>query len=195
MHSYLLELEKKILHELEKWSNIEENVLRQKSRAKWIQLGDGNNHYFSAIIKERVHKKQILELTSPTGTVLSGQREIREEILLVYKSLMGSAATTLPIVNNDIMKRGLVLSHQQGLNICNPVTEEEIYSSLMSISDDKAPGVEGFNDVFDKKSCSLVQEEVFQAIGKFFTRGNMHKDINCTSITLVPKIASPTSAK
>jgi len=31
---YLLELEKKILQELEKWSNIEENALRQKSRAK-----------------------------------------------------------------------------------------------------------------------------------------------------------------
>ncbi|KAH0683028.1 hypothetical protein KY289_020780 [Solanum tuberosum] len=195
MHNYLLELENKILHELEKWSNIEENALKKKSRAKWIQLGDGNNHYFSAIIKERVHRKQLLELTSPTGTVLSGQREIREEILLFYKSLMGSATTTLPAVNNDIMKRGPVLSHQQGLKLCKPVTEEEIYSSLMSISDDKASGVDGFNDVFYKKSCSLVKEEVFQVIRKFFTTGNMHKDINCTSITLVPKIASPTSVK
>ncbi|KAK4724359.1 hypothetical protein R3W88_027138 [Solanum pinnatisectum] len=49
---------------LEKWSMIEESALRQKSRTKWIQLGDANNKYFSAIIQERTQKKQIRGITS-----------------------------------------------------------------------------------------------------------------------------------
>ncbi|XP_059310773.1 uncharacterized protein LOC132062160 [Lycium ferocissimum] len=34
--------EKALLQELEKWSLIEESIMRQKSRARWIKLGDAN---------------------------------------------------------------------------------------------------------------------------------------------------------
>ncbi|KAH0746140.1 hypothetical protein KY285_007797 [Solanum tuberosum] len=60
----LVEQEKEIMMKLEKWSMIEESALRQKSRTRWIQLGDANNKYFSAIIKERTQKKQIRCITS-----------------------------------------------------------------------------------------------------------------------------------
>ncbi|KAH0746137.1 hypothetical protein KY285_007794 [Solanum tuberosum] len=53
----LVEQEKEIMMKLEKWSMIEESALRQKSRTRWIQLGDTNNKYCSAIIKERTKKK------------------------------------------------------------------------------------------------------------------------------------------
>ncbi|KAH0773890.1 hypothetical protein KY290_011027 [Solanum tuberosum] len=148
----LILLEKKILQDLEKWSNIEESALKQKSRAKWIQLGDGNNQYFSAVIKERVNMKQILILTSLTGVILSEQKDIKEEILTFYKSLMGSAAQTLPAVNSVIMRKGPVLNHQQGRQLCRPVTDEEIHSALLAIGDDKAPGVDGYNAYFYKKN-------------------------------------------
>lgn len=44
----LFDQEKEILAELDKWSNIEEQVLRQKSRANWILCGDSNSKYFHA---------------------------------------------------------------------------------------------------------------------------------------------------
>nr|XP_004253227.1 uncharacterized protein LOC101244567 [Solanum lycopersicum] len=50
--------EKELLIKLEKWSLIEESALRQKSRIKWIQLGDANNKYFSSVIKERTKKNK-----------------------------------------------------------------------------------------------------------------------------------------
>lgn len=57
-------MEKEALQELEKWSTIEKSALRQKARIKWIKLGDANNKYFIAAIKERTHRKQITEFTS-----------------------------------------------------------------------------------------------------------------------------------
>lgn len=53
----LVAQEKETLIKLEKWSMIEENTLRQKSRTKWIQLGDSNTKYFHIVMKERTQQK------------------------------------------------------------------------------------------------------------------------------------------
>ncbi|KAK4737274.1 hypothetical protein R3W88_000971 [Solanum pinnatisectum] len=44
----LIDQEKQIIIELEKWRNIEEAALRKKARANWIELGDSNSKYFHA---------------------------------------------------------------------------------------------------------------------------------------------------
>ncbi|KAG5570620.1 hypothetical protein H5410_060386 [Solanum commersonii] len=78
--------------------------------------------------------KQILILTSLTGVILSEQKDIKEEILTFYKSLLGSTAQTLPAINS----------------LCRPVTDEEIHSALLAIGDDKAPGVDGLAYFYKK---------------------------------------------
>ncbi|XP_060180627.1 uncharacterized protein LOC132610344 [Lycium barbarum] len=57
----LQDQEKQTIIKLEKWSLIEESAIKQKSKAKWIQLGDSNNKYFSAVLKERTQRKQIID--------------------------------------------------------------------------------------------------------------------------------------
>ena len=92
---------------------LEENALRQKARARWITLGDTNNKYFSAVIKERNQKKQIRSILSLDGKMLYEPQEIQKEFVSFYKSLMGSSASKLPAINAQVMKRGPVLSRQQ----------------------------------------------------------------------------------
>ena len=43
------------------------------------------------------------------------------------------------------MKRGLVLSKQKRIQLCTNITEHEIYISLQSIGNDKAPGIDSYN--------------------------------------------------
>ncbi|XP_015081413.1 uncharacterized protein LOC107025058 [Solanum pennellii] len=105
----LIAKEKELLIKLEKWSVIEESALRQKARAKWIQLGDANNKYFSSVIKERTQKKHIRNILSIDGRMLYEPQEIQDTFVLFYKILMGTSAGKLPAINAQVMKRGPVL--------------------------------------------------------------------------------------
>ncbi|XP_019254452.1 PREDICTED: uncharacterized protein LOC109233132 [Nicotiana attenuata] len=191
----LLEVEKNTILKLEKWSLIEKSVMKQKSRVKWIQLGDSNTKYISAVLKERSQRKQIVELNSIAGNKLTDTTEIKEEIINFYKGLMGTTAQTLPAINKQVMKTGPVLSHAQQIFLCKEVTDKEIYECLSSIGDDKSPGVDGYNAYFFKKSWNIVRTYLCEAVKNFFATGRLHRSINCTAITLIPKTACPNSGK
>ncbi|PHT36475.1 Vacuolar protein-sorting-associated protein 37 -like protein 2 [Capsicum baccatum] len=73
----LRELESTTLQNLEKWSLIEESVIRQKSRSIWLKLGNSNTKHFNVVIKERTQQKQITQLKALSGQMLSGSEEIK----------------------------------------------------------------------------------------------------------------------
>ncbi|XP_019251330.1 PREDICTED: uncharacterized protein LOC109230268 [Nicotiana attenuata] len=100
---------------------------------------------------------------------------------------MGSRSVHLPAVNKEIMKMGFVLTHSQQVNLCAEVTEQEIFETLNAIGDDKAPGFDGYNALFFKRSWTLIRPEVCQAVENFFHTSKLFRAINCTAITLIPK--------
>ena len=109
----LITKEEELPIKLEKWSMIEESALRQKARAKWIQLGDANKKYFSSVMKERTQTKHIRNILCIDGRMLYEPQEIQEKFVLFYKSLMGTSAGKLPAINAQVMKRGHVLSNSK----------------------------------------------------------------------------------
>ncbi|XP_015075531.1 uncharacterized protein LOC107019625 [Solanum pennellii] len=104
----LIVQEKELLIKHEKWSMIEESALRQKTRIKWIQLGDANNKFFSSVIKERTQKKQIRNIMSLNGKMLYDPHEIQDEFVMFYKSLMGTSAGKLPAISAQIIKGDII---------------------------------------------------------------------------------------
>lgn len=55
----LIEEEQVLIHDLHKWSLVEEQALRQKSTATWIACGDSNSKYFHAQCKFRASRNVI----------------------------------------------------------------------------------------------------------------------------------------
>lgn len=62
-----------------------------------------------------------------------------------------------------------------------------------SIPINKGPGLDGFDSMFFKASWDIVKIDIYTAICDFFGTGKMLKEINVTSITLVPKVSVPSS--
>ncbi|XP_075080165.1 uncharacterized protein LOC142165528 [Nicotiana tabacum] len=78
--------EKVAKFELAKWLEVEESVLKQKSRIKWLKLGDSNTTYFNAYVKYRQTSNHIGRLTNSAGQILQSAIEVEKDILSFYKS-------------------------------------------------------------------------------------------------------------
>ncbi|XP_075101661.1 uncharacterized protein LOC142177098 [Nicotiana tabacum] len=75
------------------------------------------------------------------------------------------------------------------------VTREEVLQALKELPNDKAPGIDGYPAEFFKEYWGIVGEDIINAILQFFENGKLLKEVNCTTITLVPKVANPTYVK
>ncbi|KAG5630871.1 hypothetical protein H5410_002588 [Solanum commersonii] len=92
--------EKQCKVELERWINIEESILMQKCRVQWLKLGYANTSHFHACLKSRQSQKQITQLMSFEGIVLSSGSQV-------------TAATSLPKMDIIVMGGGNVLSRDR----------------------------------------------------------------------------------
>ncbi|XP_019242136.1 PREDICTED: uncharacterized protein LOC109222212 [Nicotiana attenuata] len=84
--------EKETKVELAKWLEVEESIMKQ-----------ARNH--------------IGRLMDNTGQLLQSANEVEEEILSFYKKLLGTAASTLPIVDPNVMQNGYTLNRQQQMQL------------------------------------------------------------------------------
>lgn len=64
---HLILEEKKILLELERWSNIHERVLRQKSKVVWINHGNSNSKFFYTQLKVGQARNSIVSIWNDQG--------------------------------------------------------------------------------------------------------------------------------
>ncbi|KAK4398316.1 hypothetical protein Sango_1307100 [Sesamum angolense] len=62
---------------------------------------------------------------------------------------------------------------------------------MFDITEDSAPGPDGYTSAFFKASWSVVGQEVSAAIREFFRSGKILKQINATLLVLIPKVQMP----
>nr|XP_009762051.1 PREDICTED: uncharacterized protein LOC104214124 [Nicotiana sylvestris]XP_016492860.1 PREDICTED: uncharacterized protein LOC107812314 [Nicotiana tabacum] len=118
---------------------------------------------------------------------------IEKEFTGFFKSLLGKSAAELPCIINTARNGPCLTNEQQG-ELNRPITEKDIDQALKDLSNEKALlGIDGFPAEYFKTNWGLL--EVKQAIQEFFANGKMLRSINCTIVTLVPKVNNPTSVK
>jgi len=62
------------------------------------------------------------------------------------------------------MSNGHILNREQQLHLIAPIAEEEVLLALKDIVDLKAPGYDGFNALFFKKTWRVVRKEITEAV-------------------------------
>ncbi|CAI8595559.1 unnamed protein product [Vicia faba] len=86
-------------------SQLEEDMLKQKAKLDWLNLGDGNNSYFHASIKERNKHIGLHTLFSLQGELLSNHEAIEQEILEFYKELVGTTTNKLIGIDSHCIRK------------------------------------------------------------------------------------------
>ncbi|XP_056685522.1 uncharacterized protein [Spinacia oleracea] len=130
---------------LRKWLRVDEISLRQNSRIQWLQLGDSNNQFFFST----------------------------SEILAFYEKLLGTSASSLPSIHIPTVRSGPRLTNSAKRDLCKDVTNEEIDLAIKGIGNDKAPGPDGLNAVFFKKSWPITKQDIYKAVKEFFSTNTM----------------------
>ncbi|KAK6791538.1 hypothetical protein RDI58_010619 [Solanum bulbocastanum] len=132
--------EEKILRtKLAKWSLIEENIYKQKSRVQWLKLRDANNAYFFSSMKGRKAQNHINMLTSENGTVIREATDVTKEDVGFYQKLLGQCNKHMKATHLEILKDGQALTREQHMFLIQLIKDADVKKALISIRDSKAP--------------------------------------------------------
>ncbi|KAL0294494.1 UNVERIFIED_CONTAM: hypothetical protein Scaly_3120700 [Sesamum calycinum] len=176
------ELRKKVVFLAE----AERHFYYQKAKLHFLKIGDRNTKFFHDMVKTNAAKSSILAITKTDGTTITSAMEIGQEFVSYFTSLLGTEVPTLP-VDNAVFNWGPKLSSELALELCRVVTPEEVKQAIFHISDNKAPGPNGYSACFFKRAWHIVGDQVYTAVLDFFRSGRLLRQLNHNIIALVPK--------
>jgi len=179
--------ERECLHHFIPVSNAEENFLKQKSRNRWLNLGDGNNFFFHNSVKIRNSSNLIKQLKDEKGNCFYDFQQIKELAIEFYQKLIGSSSHVFSQDKTDqvsgLIKKKFSANSVLGMN--TDITRTGIRKVLFSMSKNKAPGLDGFSTAFFHSAWPIIGDNVCEAVLEFFHCGKLLKEVNSTIITLV----------
>lgn len=88
--------------------NVEEKVLRQKSRVQWLKSGDQNSSYFHRNVKARQTRNLIRSLIKDDGTRVHSINDVKDAAVNYYQEMLGTndeqIQSTVPLLANILQK-------------------------------------------------------------------------------------------
>ncbi|KAL9227684.1 hypothetical protein vseg_003343 [Gypsophila vaccaria] len=166
------------------------SYLAQQAKQAWIKDGDMNSAYFHGVIRGRRNKNKVMMIEDAHGHIVDTPSTIQTAFLSYYEQLLGESQGTTK-VHQTIINCGNKCTADMSSLLLEPVTGKEVRDALFSIPDVKTPGPDGYTSKFYKDAWNVVGPEVIEAIKDFFSHKRLLKQINATSLVLIPKTDNP----
>ncbi|GKE63428.1 protein LAZ1 [Tanacetum coccineum] len=166
----------------------EERFLKQKSKIKWLKVGDSNSYYFHKSIKNRNQRSQINAILGSNNMVIT-KAGVTDVFVNHYQMFLGNN-----MVSDELNVEGLFtkkVSEVSANHMIRDVSNEDIKRAMFDIEDDRAPGLDGYTSAIFKKGWNIVGVDICNAFRDFFSNGQTLKENNHTFIALVPKVITP----
>ncbi|XP_031257652.1 uncharacterized protein LOC116115659 [Pistacia vera] len=119
----------------------EETFLKQWSRIQWLNLGDQNTKFFHKSLIHRQVRNRIHGLIDANGTYITDSRDLGRLVVRFFQGLL--TAPYQPRVEKASRYFSRCISYGMISPLIAPIIDDEIRTTLFSISDDKAPGLNG----------------------------------------------------
>lgn len=176
----------KLMRTLQSELDSQEVLLKQKSRIRWLNCGDGNNRFFFNSCKSRWNSNKLLALEHE-GVTVNTHSAIALVAVNYYKALLGTRKRVSPIPDSFVTH---TLSSEVASSMVHECSRVEIFNTLKSMASGKSPGPDGFSVEFFLKSWDVVGSDLSSAINLFFINSFMPRRVNSAAIVLVPKVAT-----
>lgn len=185
----LFEHEQKLITDFSKALVEEECNLKQKSRIKWLQLGDdGNNKFFYNACKSRWNCNKKNSLKNSDDIEKTSHKDMADIAINFYKDLLGSN-TQVHNITSDLLLPSI--SDSQAMLLSSPFTLGDVLNSFKSMDKNRSPGPDGFTVDFFLATWDIVGTDVTSAILHFFNTLYMPRMIKSAAICLVSKTPNP----
>ena len=174
---------------LNQWLIRRERIWRQRARTYGFKVKDHNTKFFHAATMFKQKKKEINQIKI-NGRRIVGIQNLKQEVRSFFEKRFAQEAT--PEFDFS-MENHPKISEAQARNLETVPSTEEIEKAVWACGVDKAPGFDGFNFKFIREMWDEIKEEIFETVTKFFRDGGSLRHLNITWVTLIPKVASPTT--
>jgi hypothetical protein len=169
---------------------IEEETLRGniiRSRAQLIENNEKCSKYFMNLEKRNYKSKCITTLMKDEHSV-NKESEILSECKLFYESLYSSTQIPPNLNKCQFFKNKHKELNEIDRNICeSTVTEEECYASILTFTNNKSPGSDGFSVEFYKFFWPKIKTYLLNSYKYSFENNLLSIDQRRALITLIPK--------
>ncbi|XP_062118254.1 uncharacterized protein LOC133831861 [Humulus lupulus] len=179
---------------LEYHARIYESFLRQKSKVDWLRSGDDNTAYFHACLKQRRASNCITSIVTETGQSIENFDAVVDHFVNHFQKIMGSKSMASRSIQKSCFDLGHKLTLEQQVSLVKPFSTKEVKDAFFSINSIKILRPDGFGSGFFKALWSNLETEISAAILDFFECGVLPEEINKATISLIPKIETPSRA-
>ena len=171
---------------------IKQIMLQQRAKMQWMKGGDQCSRVFFRKIAQRRAGRRILQINDENGSTHIEPEEVIHEFVSYYQNLLGGNRRQILVDINYLRPWARhIITNEEASHLCLPFTPKDVKNAVFDISEDKAPGPNGYSSGFFKAAWPVVGTEVTRAVLNFFTTGKLLKQVNSTLLALIPKVHNP----
>ncbi|KAK6789979.1 hypothetical protein RDI58_013779 [Solanum bulbocastanum] len=177
--------------EFTKYLKLQDAILRQKARAKWLEERDVNTFYFHSTIKDRRSRLSLKIIMNEQNQWLEGNDQIVERAMSFYQKLFSCESVSIKTETINYLPRCITDEDNEILNALP--TLQEVKEYVFSLDPDSAPGPDRLSGLFYQAVWNIIASDVHKAVISFFSGDILPKNFTHTCLVLIPKTDFPQS--
>ncbi|XP_074283335.1 uncharacterized protein LOC141607886 [Silene latifolia] len=193
-NSVLMDKERQVRESYQLLASEREDYMQQKAKCEWAKGGEANTVMFHQDIRQRQIHNKVLQIENNAGVECKDPNEILQAFLDYYENLLGTRAQTSDFHRHILAQRHRIAASEWD-HMCAIPSEEEISQEVFCIPNDKSPNPDGYTSCFFKASWDIIKNDVCHAVKDFFENRRLLKQLNSTTLVLIPKVDNPRSIK
>nr|XP_018630702.1 uncharacterized protein LOC108947345 [Nicotiana tomentosiformis] len=183
---------------------LQEKVLKQKARVKWLDEGDISASVRGIFAVRRAflrlqngpenslrRKLSILKIKNKEGEWIEGTNDVASAVVQFFQKMFQADIVVEDSQILNVMKK-VVIEADNATLIAMP-SLQEVKDYVFSIDPDSAPGRDGLSVKFYQSAWKVISYYIHKEVGEFFNGATLPRFFSYTCLIMLPKVDSPQS--